>query len=157
MFGTNSPNHLSEKVLVILGSARDSSNTLKTVERLCPWPKYEMIDLRDYGLMYYDYGSTSGTDRFREIVERILESEIIVFATPVYWYSMSGQMKVFFDRLTELITVDKPVGRSLKGKKTYLIASGGNAELPEGFEIPFKLTSKYLDMVYTGASYSQFR
>ena len=51
-------------------------------------------------------------------------------------------MKVFFDRLTDLVTFKKEVGRSLEGKSTYLISAGGEAQLPEGFEVPFTRTSK---------------
>ena len=34
-----------------------------------------------------------------EIVNKILASDVLVLATPVYFYSMSGQLKVFIDRL----------------------------------------------------------
>ncbi len=43
--------------------------------------------------------------------------DVLIFATPVYWYSMSGIMKVFFDRITDLLTIKKDIGRKLKGKK----------------------------------------
>lgn len=32
------------------------------------------------------------------ILERIHDADTLVFATPVYFYSVSGQLKVFFDR-----------------------------------------------------------
>ena len=35
----------------------------------------------------------------------------IIFVTPVYWYAMSGRMKVFFDRWTDLLKIDKDTGR----------------------------------------------
>lgn len=38
-------------------------------------------------------------DGFNEILELALKADVILFATPVYFYSMSGQLKVFFDRL----------------------------------------------------------
>ncbi|MCP4458779.1 MAG: NAD(P)H-dependent oxidoreductase [Cytophagales bacterium] len=38
-------------------------------------------------------------------------------ATPVYWYSMSGIMKVFLDRIYDVLTIEKELGRKLHGKK----------------------------------------
>lgn len=38
-------------------------------------------------------------DDFNPILEKALKADVIVFATPVYFYSMTGQLKVFIDRL----------------------------------------------------------
>lgn len=38
-------------------------------------------------------------DKMNEIGEKLTKADVIVFATPVYFYSMSGQLKVFIDRL----------------------------------------------------------
>ncbi|WP_181306792.1 flavodoxin family protein [Rufibacter sp. XAAS-G3-1] len=89
-----------------------------------------------------------------EIIERVSRHRVIVFATPVYWYAMSGLLKTFFDRLTGLVTVQKTLGRNLKGKTVFLVAVGADAELPDGFEVPFKLTAKYLNMKYGGRLYA---
>ena len=37
-------------------------------------------------------------DDANEIVDKMLEAEVIVFATPVYFYEMSGQLKTLLDR-----------------------------------------------------------
>ena len=39
-----------------------------------------------------------------------------IFVTPVYWYSMSGQMKIFLDRITDLLKWHKDEGRKIRGK-----------------------------------------
>lgn len=51
-------------------------------------------------------------DDFRIVVDKVLKRDIIVFLTPVYWYSMSGRMKNLIDRLTSL----ENVGKMLDGK-----------------------------------------
>lgn len=43
-------------------------------------------------------------DDMNEISEKLLKADVIVFATPVYFYSMSGQLKVFIDRLVPVYT-----------------------------------------------------
>ena len=44
----------------------------------------------------------------------ILESDIFVFASPIYWFTYSGQLKLFIDRLLALHVKG---GHSLNGKK----------------------------------------
>jgi len=71
--------------------------------------------------------------------------------------AMSGLMKVFFDRLTELLSTHKAIGKALKAKKTYLISTGSDPELPEGFEVPFRSTSNYFHMDFQKAFYLQIK
>ncbi len=142
------------KTLVILGTARDDSNTLMAIKKLCPFKDYELVDLRNYRIGNYQYNhQLNDGDDFSRIANKMLAADNIVFATPVYWYAMSGVMKIFFDRLTELLSTYKSIGKSLKGKKTFLIAAGTDADLPPGFEVPFRMTSEYFDMHFENAFY----
>lgn len=82
----------------------------------------EVINLRDYNLKYcigcyacHKNGKCIHNDGMNELAKKLLKANVIVFATPVYFYSMSGQLKVFIDRLVPhytKITAD-----------TYLIAT----------------------------------
>ncbi len=148
------------KALVILGTNRDDSNTKKAVQDLCPFSEYKLIALHNLNIQPYSYepnyeSKYSAADDFLSVAKQMIDADHIVFATPVYWYSMSGTMKIFFDRLTDLLFSHKSIGKALKGKKTYLIASGAEAELPEGFEVPFKRTSDYFDMKFQNSYYVQ--
>lgn len=140
------------KTLILLGSARSDGNTLKAVQELCPFPEYELVDLNQLKIEPYNY-TGSAADDFKSLVIRMTEAENLIFATPVYWYAMSGVMKNFFDRFSDLLGQD--LGRKLKGKKTYLIATGSDPDLPPGFEVPFQLTSKYLGMEFQRSFYQR--
>lgn len=87
-----------------------------------------------------------------KVVDLILRDRLI-FATPVYWYSMNSTMKVFFDRLTDLTDIEKKKGCALAGKQAWLIATGTDEALPEGFEFSFAGTCGYFDIEYRGAAY----
>jgi multimeric flavodoxin WrbA len=114
------------------------------------------VELHRHHIHHYDYTEEAiAGDEFAGIAERLLHYDVIVFATPVYWYAMSGRMKVFFDRLNELTSRAKAVGKALKGKTTYLIASGAAPALPDGFEVPFRETSEYFGMRFAGTLYRQ--
>lgn len=142
------------KVLVILASARRESDTRKFLDTALAGIDHKVIDLLDHRIEHYSYENKySGKDEFDEVVNELLEHDNVIFATPVYWYAMSGRLKVFFDRLTDLVTYKKRTGRKLKGKQMFLLAAGADKELPPGFEKPFELTAGYLSMIYKGSIY----
>jgi multimeric flavodoxin WrbA len=138
--------------LVILGTARDESNTLKALTASSHFRDFDLVELHKLNIAPYSYRNPP-VDDFLAVAEQMLKAEVIVFATPVYWYAMSGVLKTFFDRLTDLISTSRPIGRGLKGKSTYLFSTGSDDVLPEGFEIPFKKTSEYFGMNFKGSFY----
>ena len=52
----------------------------------------------------------------------MLNADIIVFATPIYYYEMSGQMKTLLDRANPLYTTD------YKFRDVYLLSSAAETE-----------------------------
>ncbi len=140
--------------LVIIGSSRRSSDTKKFAQSVFARKECVFLDLCDYTVEEYNYEANySSSDQFNEVMSAILQHDIIVFATPVYWYAMSGKMKDLFDRFTDVITIEKETGRKLRGRKIAMMSVGTDLELPEGFEIPFSRTADYLGMKYIGGAY----
>ena len=138
--------------LVILGTSRSDGDTRRAVDAAFG-SRVECLDLNKYALSPYDYDHANQNDGFAGIIDTVLVADTLIFATPVYWYSMSAQLKTFFDRLSDLITIEKVKGRALAGKNAWLIAAGVEEYLPDGFEVPFARTCKYFDMHYLGAGY----
>ena len=52
----------------------------------------------------------------------MLEADVIVFATPIYYYSISGQLKTMLDRSNPLYTAD------YRFRDVYLLASAAEDE-----------------------------
>ena len=140
-------------VAIILGSARADGNTRDFVERIVGGRSASVLDLSSLQIEHYEYGPNSSIDDFERVTELLFSHQKILFATPVYWYAMSGRMKVVFDRLTDLLVDPGP----LKGREVYLAATGTKPELPEGFEVPFRDTAEYLGMVYRRTIYACVR
>jgi multimeric flavodoxin WrbA len=137
------------KPLVILGSARRKSDTKSCVEIVFKNTEIDLLDLLDFNISPFDYESDYPlNDDFDRMINEMIKHRVIVFATPVYWYSMSGLMRILFDRFTDLVTLKKEMGRKMKGISIFLLAVGVDSELPNGFETPFKLTADYLGMNY---------
>ena len=70
-------------------------------------------------------------DDAEEICEKMKNVDTVVFATPIYYYEMSGQMKTLLDRLNPLYPSD------YKFRKVYLIATAAE----EGAEVFQKAVS----------------
>jgi len=146
------------KTLIILGSARKDSHTRTLLRNVFSGIEVEVIDLLDHYVAPFDYDAKyPEKDEFDSLMEKVLVAENIVFATPVYWYSMSGILKTFIDRFTDLVTIQKEKGRALKGKDMFLFSVGADAEPPEGFEVPFRKTASYLGMKYHEGVYISSR
>lgn len=147
-----------DEVLAISGSARGDGNTALTVahlRRALDLADDQIVDLQSSRLEPFRYDPPPPADDFPAIVERILAHRHIVFATPVYWYAMSGPMKTFFDRLTDLLLdpAGRRLGRALAGRDMWLLATGTDPELPDGFTVPFARTAEYFGMRWRQAFY----
>lgn len=137
------------KTIIIIGSARRNGDTVKITQFVQEKTNWEVINLSDYNISHYDYEHKNATDDFLPLMDKIVEQyDRFVFATPVYWYSMSGIMKVFFDRFTDLVSIRKDLGRALKGKQMSVISSSGGDNLGKQFWLPFARSAEYLEMIF---------
>lgn len=135
--------------IIIVGSSRNDGGTNAVVQFLQQFSSWDMIDLNDYDFSYYDYSHENAGDDFIPLMCRIItQYDTFIFATPVYWYSMSGIMKVFFDRITDLLEIEKDLGRQLRGKKMAAISSSIGNHLGDHFWLPFSETAAYLGIQY---------
>lgn len=141
------------KAVIIIGSSRKNGNTTTIVDAIAKQYNVEVVNLSDYEFSYYDYESKNRNDDFLPLVKNIIEKyDTLIFATPIYWYSMSGIMKVFFDRLSDLIRIEKDWGRKLRGKNMAVVSNSHDFEneLDYNFYLPFQKSAEYLGMNYLG-------
>ncbi len=137
--------------VIIQGSARRAGNTSLVATYLQQQRDCEVVDLLDLQFSGYDYQNRNKGDDFLPLMRRLVEQcDTIYFLTPVYWYTMSGLMKNFLDRLTDCVTIEKELGKRMKGKSLGLISMGSEEALNSHFDEPFRLTAGYLSMQYLG-------
>ena len=145
---------MKNKTLIIFGSSRSDGNTRIIADFLVDKIPADLMNLSDYEFSYFDYDYKNQNDDYLALAKQLLDYENLVFCTPVYWYSMSGIMKTFFDRMTDLLKFHKPIGRGLAGKKMFAICCSSDEEEYDGFFMPFEKTAGYLDMQYGGNVHS---
>ena len=109
---------MSKKILVISTSLRKDSNSQALAEAFAQGAESagheaELISLRGKQI-YFCRGCFACLKRGRcvieddapAIVEKMHGAQVLAFATPIYYYEMSGQMKTLLDRANPLFPVD---------------------------------------------------
>lgn len=112
-----------KKVLAILGSPRSCGNTqkiLSAVKELAPQDcEVEIIDISQYqingcmGCSCCQYDTQTFTcvqkDDVNSLLQKIIDADAVIYGTPLYGHSYSGQLKIFLDRHVPLFKfVDNP-------------------------------------------------
>lgn len=140
-----------EKGVIIQGSSRSEGDTSKVVSLLSAETGYDVIDLNKKNIGHFDYNFKNRDDDFINLFkDMVTDYKAIVFVTPIYWYSMSGLMKVFFDRISDFLKLEKDYGRKLRGMKMASVSSSNDDRFYDGFEMPFENSADYLGMEYKG-------
>ena len=65
---------------------------------------------------------TEGKDDVPAIMESVLNADVVCWATPIYYYEMSGQMKTLIDRMNAMYPKD------YKFRDIYLLATATEDE-----------------------------
>lgn len=121
-------NNMSKKVLILSGSPRKGGNSDLLCDEFARGAekaghlveKIHVQDLKIGGCLAC-YGCR-GThvcvqkDDMAQILEKMIAADVIVLATPVYFYSLDGQMKTMIDRTLPRYT-------EIRDKDFYFIAT----------------------------------
>ncbi len=145
------------KVMAFMGSPRRGGNTEVLVDRFLEGAgskgaETEKVNLYECGIEpcqgCYQNCWTSGNDctrwndEMKELFTRMLASDLLLFASPVYMGCYTSQMVAFFERCIPFMWVDletkKIVENRGKGKKA-VIALVHDSPDPEMGDLPFKV------------------
>ena len=120
-------------VLVISTSLRAKSNSDVLTERLIAGARdaghaVEHISLKGKEIKYcIGCLSCMKTQRCVQkddaagIAEKVKQADVLVFATPIYYYEMSGQMKTLLDRMNPLY------GTDYRFRRVYLLSTAADS------------------------------
>lgn len=141
---------MQTQTVIIQGSSRTDGDTSFFSDELTHHIAADLIQLKSYSIGHYDYNHQNVDDGFLSLIRDLIETyNTWIFASPVYWYSMSGHMKVFLDRISDLLhEPHKDLGRQLRNKKMAVISVSNADDKPESFYDAFKMSAAYLGMDY---------
>ena len=146
-------------IIILTGSMRKDGNTDLLAKSFADGAKQnndvEIISVADYNVnpcigcnscFKNDEHKCFQNDDMTVIYEKLKTADIIVIASPVYFYGISAQLKAIIDRL------HNPVRNEFKVKKLALILAGA-ANLPELFDsikIQYQLVLNYFHLENAG-------
>jgi len=123
---------MSKKLLVLSASPRKGGNSDLLCDQFILGAKEagnqaEKIFLRDKNINYCTgcgtcFNREEGCpqkDDMPEVLEKMIAADVIVMATPVYFYTMNGQMKTLIDRTCSSYT-------EINDKEFYFIATAAD-------------------------------
>lgn len=130
------------KVLALYGSSRRDGNSEILADRLVEGLDATRIYLAEQTISPIDDGRHAPggflpvDDDYDAIVEQVLAHDLLVFATPIYWYGMSGQMKLFVDRWSQSLREKRyDFKGSLAAKQAYVVLAGGDEPRIKGLPL----------------------
>ena len=130
------------KVAAFLGSPRKNGNTARLLKEFLKGVfekngvtinQFYLQENKILGCTGCGYCETSTgcklEDDMQNIYPILKEADVLVFATPVYWWSMSSQLKALIDRFYALKISE------IKSKKIYLLMTYGGSLPNSGAEL----------------------
>ncbi len=120
-----------KKILIISSSPRKNGNSQMLCEKFAEGARekghsVEIVRLLDLNIGFCracDYcmkhdGNCVLNDDMKDLIRGYKEADVVVLATPVYFYGISAPMKTFIDRMY-------PIWTNLGSKEIYYIISAG--------------------------------
>jgi len=136
---------MSKKIMIICGSPRKKGNTMTLVNWVKTGAeeagaKVELVDaahldyktngcIACYGCQQSDEYKCVIKDAAAEILARMPQQDVIIFATPVYFMGVSAQLKLMLDRMFSLVKIypDGSFKHCLqKPKFGFIVTAGGD-------------------------------
>lgn len=133
------PKSGSTRILVLLGSPRKKGNSAALAEQIIKGARsagatVEKIFLHGknispcracYACRNTDSKGCAIDDEMQPIYRKLVKSNAWVIASPVYWFTMSAQTKLFMDRCFALLAYKKS---AFKGKRVAIAMSYGDPD-----------------------------
>lgn len=123
-----------KNVLVISTSLRSNSNSEALADEFVRGAQdggnqVEKVSLREKSISFcrgcfacLKNGRCVINDDANAIVEKMLNADVLVFASPIYYYEMCGQMKTLLDRANPLYSLD------YKFRDVYFLSAAAEKE-----------------------------
>lgn len=152
---------MSKKIVVITGSPRKGGNSFAMADAFIQKAESLGHTVTRFDAAMKNVGgchacetcfstgkACSFDDDFNTIAPAILEADAVVFATPVYWYSIPAQIKGVIDKLYSFCAA----GKDIAGKKCAIIAccEEHDATVLDGVRVPIERSAALLKWEMAG-------
>lgn len=141
-----------QPTIALFASSRRNGNTGQLMDKLADTLDIEIVDLSEKSITPFDYEHRNRHDDFEPLIQHVLKHELIIFASPVYWYAVSPPMKAFLDRICDLLEVPElqEQGQLLRSKCAFVVCTSIYDDVPAPFIGAFRDTFDYLGIRFGG-------
>ena len=128
---------MSKSVLIFKGSPRPKGNSSILADKAAEGVKICDADLESFTLHTMDTHPCDACNTCQEtgvcvlkddmqmLYPKLRRADAILIASPIYWFTMSAQTKLFIDRWYAL---ESPDGSALKGKQFGIVLTYGDSD-----------------------------
>ncbi|MCP4164175.1 MAG: flavodoxin family protein [Deltaproteobacteria bacterium] len=129
------------KIVNITGSPRKKGTSIRIANSFIDSLKDKGVEINTYHLNQMNFKGCQGCDICKQksetciqkddlsiVLSDILNADIAVFSSPVYYGDVTGQFKSFFDRTWSFVGADYRSSRVPSGKKAVLILTQADVE-----------------------------
>ncbi|MFJ8101617.1 flavodoxin family protein [Lysinibacillus sp. NPDC096212] len=146
-------------ITTFIGSSRAGSNSEQLADYVLDGINHVKIDLKKLtiepinDLRHDNDGFQFVDDDYDQIIHAFLTSDLVIFATLIYWYSMSGIMKNMVDRLSQAIRDERfpQLKEKLQTTEAIVLAVGGDDPYIKGLPMiqQFQYIFDFLKMPFS--------
>lgn len=133
------------RIVCLLGSPREKGNSSTIANRFCDTAEKLGAEIQTFPLNKLEYKGCQGCmacktkldrcaleDDLTAVLEAVRETDVLVLATPIYFWDVTSQLKAFLDRTYSYLVPDFLTNpnrsRLAPGKKLVFIQVQGNAD-----------------------------
>jgi multimeric flavodoxin WrbA len=131
---------MSKKIIIVKGSPRKSGNSAILAEQVAAGAQAAGAEVESFYLHGLDIQPCDACeacqgaadldciidDDMQTLYPKIRQADAIVYASPIYWFNLSAQMKLFIDRCYSLGGEDYAQDHALAGKRVGIVLTYGD-------------------------------
>lgn len=138
---------MNKKIVVLNGSPRPQGNTAAMVKAFTEAAEANGNEVEVFNAAFQNVGGCHACmkcystgkacvfdDDFNELAPKLVDADVIVFATPVYWYTLPAQIKAVLDKIFALSVGKKDIAG--KGYATIICCEEDDMSVIDGAKMP---------------------
>jgi multimeric flavodoxin WrbA len=129
----------SKQIVIVKGSPREKGNSAILADKVAQGAREAGARVESFYLHGMEinacdacdachaepYSGCIVEDEMQLLYPKLLDADALVIASPIYWFTVSAQTKLFIDRCYALVDAE---GYALRGKKVGIVLSYGDSD-----------------------------
>ena len=144
------------KITILNGSPKKDDLLSETTASVSDKLTAAGAEVKEYFLYYMNIkgcincGVTRPDDELKLLTDEFISSDVVIFASPLYRWTLSGSLNIFMEEMFQLCKFDMRTGEMTEGKRSAgIVSADADADESEASKT-LRAFSDNLDMIYEG-------